>query len=104
MFLQEIKSITSKFNIDKFQYFPETETLFIDTGLDFWKITYHPRRERKYNLYHQNKFGSRNIFHLQGIKTELYHAIHSIFTHKNVLMIVKPSFTHQAFSQFQTIN
>ncbi|HEY5588233.1 MAG TPA: hypothetical protein VIK86_04665 [Candidatus Paceibacterota bacterium] len=91
---QEIETLTTKYNLRP-QYFPATDTLFIDTGLDNWKITYHAKRERQYTLYHQNKFGKKNIYHTQGLKSTLEHALDSIYTHKGVLFTVNPCLLKQ---------
>lgn len=70
------------------KYFPYSNIIMIETPLDSWKIQVTNRKIKPVCLLHKNKFGRKNKYHIQAYKSELYHAYHSIYTHKNWMPII----------------
>lgn len=81
-----------------------SNTILIDTQLDQWRVVViewsekekefidlRIRPYRKVRLYHKNKFGRKNKYHLQGEKTNLYQCYDSIYRHKRWLNVVNKS-------------
>ncbi len=61
------------------------DVIIIDTGIDEWRIEVTNRQTRGVCLLHKNKRGRKNKFHIQGLRSNLFQAYHSIYSHKNVL-------------------
>ncbi len=57
----------------------------IDSGIDEWRIEITNRRTKGVRLLHKSRFGRKNKFHIQGFRTNLFQAYHSIYSHKHVL-------------------
>lgn len=88
----DIKRLDNKFKT-KSKYFPQTNTIFIETQLDSWKIKLTNKKVKGIHLYHMNKRGQRNRFHYQASKTSVYDAYDSIYNHRSWMSVVKTSNT-----------
>lgn len=65
------------------------DIILISTPLDSWQIKITNKQNKPIYLLHKNKFGRTNKYHIQGRKTCLFHAYHSIYTHKNPMLYRK---------------
>lgn len=83
----EIKKYDKMFGT-RSKIFSETNTIIISTPLDEWKLKISNKKVKGICVYHKNIRSKQNKYHVQGYKSCLYHAYHSIYTHKNWLRIV----------------
>ena len=84
---KELSKLCSKYKI-KYQYFPNTKIILIDTGIDEYKIRYNEGKEKPYVLLHKNKCRQKSKFHTQRKLRTLFQTIDSIARHKNVLSTI----------------
>lgn len=86
----EIQRYDKMFRV-KSKAFPQMNIIYVETPLDCWKIKITNKQSKKIILYHQNKRGQKNRFHIQGYKETLYQSYHSIYTHKQCLSSINAS-------------
>jgi len=89
----EIQRFDRKFGT-KSKVFPQTNTILIETQLESWRIKLTNKKIKGIYLYHMNKRGQKDRYHLQGLKTSIYDAYDSIYNHKNWMSVIKTSNTY----------
>jgi hypothetical protein len=94
--INKLKSQTQRYDAmfgTRSRIFPP-DIILVSTSLDSWQIIITNKQKKPICLLHQNKFGRINRYHVQAWKTCLYHAYHSIYTHKNPLLYKKNNYTY----------
>ena len=86
----EIKRLDNKFGT-KSKYFPQTNTIIIETPLENWQIKITSKKTKGIYLYHMNKRGQRDRYHFQSAKTKIYDAYDSIYNHRQWMSVIKTS-------------
>jgi hypothetical protein len=89
--IQKIKTYDEMFST-KSKVFPCTNTIIVETPLDSWCLEVSERQNKnKKNVcvFHKNRRGRRDKYHIQAWKNSLYDAYDSIFTHKRWLNVLK---------------
>lgn len=90
--IQKIKYYDKKYGV-KSKVFPSTSKIVVETPLDEYIIDV---KNNKVHLYHKNKHGRLNKFHVQGIKGSIYACYDSIYKHKRCLCVLStPSNTYK---------
>lgn len=65
------------------------DLILVSMPLDDWIIRITNKKNKKYCLLHNNKFGRTNKYHIQAYKGSLFACYDSIYNHKKYLHIVK---------------
>ena len=82
---KQLKYLFNKYKI-RYKIFEETNVLLIDSGLDEWLIKYQHGRDQPYCLMHKNKLKQTKRYHVQGWKSNFYHSLDSLLSHKNIFV------------------
>lgn len=78
--INKLKSQTQRYDAmfgTRSRIFPP-DIILVSTSLDSWQIIITNKQKKPICLLHKNKFGRTNKYHIQGRKTCLYHAYHSM--------------------------
>ena len=96
----EIRELDKMFGT-KSKVFPSTDTIVVETQLDYWELKLIPLDKKqlgltnkKYKnicLLHRNLRGRKNKCHIQAKKGSLLDAYHSIYCHKKWMFMVNAS-------------
>lgn len=99
----EVKKYDELFGTNS-KIYQVSNTIIINTPLDEWRIVVTDwgekekglidltlRPYKKVTLYHKNKFGRKNKYHIQSHKGTLVAAFHSIYCHKKWMFMVNKS-------------
>ena len=85
--IQKIKCYDNRFGT-KSRVFPSTDKVLVETPLDEWMLQITNKKNKGICLYHRNRRGRINKFHVQGFKTNLYQVYDSIYRHKGCLCVL----------------
>jgi hypothetical protein len=89
----EVRKLDNRFGT-KSQIFQCTNTIVITTPLDDWRVRVTNKKYKGVCIYHRNKFGRTDKFHIQGYKNYLSHAYQHIYSHKRWMCITNTSDTY----------
>ena len=83
---KELKELCNKYNI-RYQHFPTTKIILLDSGLDEWQVKYDLRKQKKgFCLLHRNKFRNKSKYHTQRELHNIFQVIDCVGRHKNLII------------------